>query len=282
LLTHSIGTLSLLRLAHSGAPKTFAFTSSSAACALSPSNSSTSAAGGYNTGYALSKYLTESLLSSFSQHLHLPIRILRLGQLCGHSATGIWNATELWPILFKSSIALNTLPVFDPVLTLGTVDWLPVDVAAKVVEEVLLRNVESDTEDQDEPEYREYNIVNPSPIPWKQMLSLLQQQLSSPHATEPESMGELKLADWVALLNEADDEGLSAEDIPALKLLPFFERMVGESPSDKQDNDSEVEVKGLDTSATWALSPTLRSCERFSEAWIERSVQWWLEIGFFA
>jgi nucleoside-diphosphate-sugar epimerase len=320
----TIGTLSLLRLAHSGSPKTFAFNSSIATCTLNlPSpidraynatssesdNSPTSGQSTYSTGYALSKYLTESLLASFSKNLQLPVRILRLGQLSGHTKTGCWNESEMWPILFKTSLALDALPILSQTVDygndiggyarpgLGNVDWLPVDVAAEVVGDLLLGSGPGDkigavqSGSSTTHGYKDFNIVSPHSVSWTEMLRILQRQLHSNATSKSMSkpggslLKEISLKEWVALLNKAGDDGMEVTELPGLKLLPFFEGIITEEPtntlrdSENEIGDGKSEV-GFDTTATQASSETLRECQAFSEDYIEKSMRWWRETGF--
>ncbi|KAG4444297.1 hypothetical protein IFR05_000272 [Cadophora sp. M221] len=141
-------TMSLLRLCHAGRPKTFAFTSSISTCMgvvpfsptapsliipESPIGPDPSIA--LSTGYAQSKYIIERITQTASQQLSLPIKLLRVGQLSGHTTTGHWSTDEMWPILFATSFRpeMGALPIFTGGEKGKMVDWIPVDVAAGVI-----------------------------------------------------------------------------------------------------------------------------------------------------
>jgi len=85
--------MNLLNFCLLGRKKTFAFTSSISAV-MGPvmrgqkiqevpvTNDPRSASG---TGYAQSKYMIERITQYYASVLDLPVHLLRIGQLCGHS-----------------------------------------------------------------------------------------------------------------------------------------------------------------------------------------------------
>lgn len=191
----------------------------------------------------------------------------------------------MWPILFKSGVQLGALPVFGKGSAFAEIDWLPVDLAAEVIGEVLLRKDSTEPENMGETNdvkrYMEFNIVNPRPVAWEDVLEMVQSQLRPASAITTTEKGtviglkEVSLAQWVTLLVAAGDEDMSAEELPALKLLPFFERMVSE------EGKSEGRRSDLfDTTTTMALSPALQNCPPFTEEWVGRSVEWWRRTGY--
>lgn len=75
---------------------------------------------------------TSGLRSPGTAEERTPIIIIRVGQLCGDSRTGAWNATEAYPIMLSSARVLGCLPD----LRGEALSWLPVDVAARSVLEI--------------------------------------------------------------------------------------------------------------------------------------------------
>jgi nucleoside-diphosphate-sugar epimerase/aryl carrier-like protein len=88
-------------------------------------------------GYGESKYVGERLIESFSKLSGTPCAVLRVGQIAGPvlSTAGSWNAHEWFPSLLASSKYLGLLP--DSLGSMNTVSWVPVDILAKVIVQLL-------------------------------------------------------------------------------------------------------------------------------------------------
>lgn len=236
-------------------------------------------------------------------NLNVPIRIIRAGQLCGATRTGIWNTADMYPILIATSFhpRMRCFPTFRN----RSVDWVPVDVAASCISELILpRNTTTNTqekenqnekqkqnthdEDKDkdedkykaveEPPYTVHNITNPHPIPWPSLLSLLQSKL--PQA----QLKEIPIKEWVRRLTRLADEGVTGTELPGLRLLGFFERLAeeevegeGGGGKGKRRGDSAVV---FETMKTRERSPALRDCGPVCEEWIGRTVDGWRGSGF--
>jgi hypothetical protein len=146
------------------------------------------------------------------------------------------------------------------------VDWVPVDVAAAAVAELLLsgsgkEGMEGGGEGE---RYVVHNIVNPNPISWSEMLGLLQE--SSLAGVKEGKLEEVSMKEWVARLNAVADR----EDVPGLRLLAFFEEMV----------DDESASKVFETAKSREVSRSLRECKPMCWEWIEGNVRVWRESGF--
>ena len=261
--------MSLLRLCHAGRRKNLAFTSSISTClgAKQPSLSIPESPIGPDptvalpTGYAQSKYIVERLtqLASACESLQQKVILVRVGQLCGSTKTGQWNTNEMWPIMFATSFhaRMKCIPVFEEKM----VDWIPVDVAARSIGEVLLSSREV------EDGYKVHNIVNPNSIPWSDLLPMLQ---VSDKTSELEI---LPMSEWVARLSALSSE-LSPDELPGLKLLQFFENMAA---SEVEGGEKSIV---FETGKTRSVSEALRECPPFCREWIERSLEVWKENGF--
>ncbi|KAI7351174.1 hypothetical protein KC336_g22529, partial [Hortaea werneckii] len=173
----------LMRFANTGSSKTFAF-SSSVATHLGPAAAKTEVAEAemandpnlaLDTGYAQSKFIVEILAQSFARHTGLPVTVLRIGQLCGHSKLAAWNETEMFPIMINSG--LNHLEAM-PVLEGQMVDWLPVDICAASIDSLLTAAAQPkplDSADVADTSVRSHvhNLVNPQVLPWNVFLHVL-------------------------------------------------------------------------------------------------------------
>ena len=87
-------------------------------------------------GYSRSKWVAEAICSRAHANTRLRnyIAVLRIGQLCGDTQSGVWNVTEAWPLMLSSVQVTNSLPDLDEPLS-----WLPVDLAAKAVLQIAAR-----------------------------------------------------------------------------------------------------------------------------------------------
>lgn len=276
--------MSLIRLAHAGRPKTFTFTSSVSTCMGIGYPSPTvpeipigdDPSVSLCTGYALSKYigkpfpsqamvqpntnLVERITQEANKILGLDIKLLRVGQICGSTLTGNWNTSEMWPIMFATSVhpKINAIPLFPGKM----VDWIPVDVAAATITDILLHQ---------ENGYSVHNIVNPRLIEWEKLVEML--QFSTLNA-EKAKMEEVDMKEWVHRLKIlASDTGISPTTVPGLKLLHFFENMCNEL-------EGHVVSKVFETEKTRGVSSALRACGAMRGEWIEMNLKKWRVGGF--
>lgn len=171
--------------------------------------------------------------------------------------------------MFATSVAMGALPTFEG----RDVDWVPVDVAANVISELLLlpqspkTHPTTDSGSEIEPAYAVSNIVNPHPIAWSSLLLLLQNSLHPSPSTN--KLEEVSMAEWVKRLNTLADEGADPEQVPGLRLLGFWEDMVGTAATPL-----------FDTEKSRGRSQSLRELGGFSEEWLDGNVRAWREGGF--
>ncbi|KAK1656837.1 male sterility protein [Colletotrichum godetiae] len=209
------GTMHLMSFCLKGPEKTFTFMSSVAAAMGSPAGTkvpelplSANPANSLPTGYAQSKFIIEQVTQHYASTHNTPVRILRVGQLCGHSRLGAWNHTEMWPTMMMAGLDhLDAMP------TLQTrVDWLPVDFCAEAIAGAIIPNAA-------ETSYAVVNLVNPSAISWNELIT----KLEGACGREVQHIG---MSEWVSRLEAtAESQGLGVQELPALKLLGFFQSM---------------------------------------------------------
>ena len=270
--------MSLLRLCHAGRRKTLAFTSSVSTC-LGPGHASSTVPEqpigsdptvALSTGYAQSKYIVERLTQLACKTLSQKVVLLRVGQLCGSTATGHWNTSEMWPIMFATSFHPRMKCV--PMLEGQRVDWIPVDVAAVAVTELLLSShltsASASPQRQEEEKYSVHNIVNPKSISWAELVHML--QAIRTQSGDAEDMQQVSMREWTARLSSLSTS-ISPDQLPGLKLLLFFENMA---------ESAEQESKVFETGRSEGLSGALRECRPFCEEWLRRNVMVWREVGF--
>jgi thioester reductase-like protein len=61
-------------------------------------------------GYALSKRVAELVLEHARTTTDLHAVVARVGQLCGSTINGYWNANEWFPLMVRSAKSLGCLP----------------------------------------------------------------------------------------------------------------------------------------------------------------------------
>lgn len=85
-------------------------------------------------GYSRSKWVAEGVCSAVHHSTRLKncIWILRLGQLCGNVEQGVWDLQDPWPLMIAAFQRTSAMPT----LKSERIDWLPVDVAAKVAHHI--------------------------------------------------------------------------------------------------------------------------------------------------
>ena len=243
------------------------------------------------TGYGQSKLFSERLLAYASRNLGLPVSVMRVGQLGGpitHGEAGAWPPQEWLPSLIKSSFTLGALP--ESLGPTDTVDWIPVDIAAKVVVELAesmaaeldgkgnshtdLRGKETfpaslslNNRKSKPGEASFYSISNPCVTCWSELTPSMRRYMPADTRT-------VTFIEWVELLKQSvRKEGYAAVDEsanPAAKLLDFFENL-----QDKAIRFPDAKAAVLETKATAEKSPTLARVGPVSREWVELWMRQW-------
>lgn len=148
-------------------------------------------------GYIESKWVAEHVLAAAADATRLKPTIIRLGQLTG-GREGFWKVTEWIPSMIKSGLSLGALPN-----RTNTVNWLPVDVAAAAMVEML-----------DSPP-GVYHLTHPSPVSWT---------IPMQEAARIMNVPLVPYAQWLAALEKqaSSPTGETLKNNPALRLLDFF------------------------------------------------------------
>ncbi|CZS88724.1 uncharacterized protein RAG0_00370 [Rhynchosporium agropyri] len=242
----------------------------------------------------------ERITQTASSLLSLPVELLRVGQLSGHTQTGYWSTDEMWPIMFATSFhrSMNALPLFEG----KSVDWIPVDIAANTIRDIILSDVSTSAstspsstreviKDTEIELYNVHNIVNPHTIPWKTLIAMLQ-AIRIRNGQDP--LEEISMREWTSQLVALSTTTTNTTPIPGLRLLQFFEDMASsESEIDadprkvKQPTPPDAKAAGennnskvFETAITTDISPAMRECGVFDETWVENYLRVWRESGF--
>ena len=211
-------------------------------------------------GYSRSKWVAEAICEQAHLHTrqHDRISVLRIGQLCGDTKSGIWNVTEAWPLMLSSIQVTGSLPSLNENL-----DWLPVDIAAEAVVQLTLSpplppNPKEDGKSA--PKTPVYHILNPNTHPtWSDLIHWLQRLAPDFRIIPP--------AEWVAELDALNGD---AAKHPARKLLGLWREAYG--------NDAMGEGKGeevvFEMQETKRVMSAMRDVEPISESQFERIWTW--------
>ena len=208
-------------------------------------------------GYSRSKWVAEAICEKAHSNTRMRdhIAVLQVGQLCGDTENGIWNATEAWPLMLSSVKITKSLPDLKD----EKLSWLPVDVAAEAVLEIAFSG-------SDKSPARKalhvpvYHILNPSKEPtWFDLLRWLQKLSPCFDVVSP--------ADWVSRL-----ENLKGEETkhPATKLLGLW-REAYCTDDGKQDGTEDV-VFAME--ATKRAAPTMRDVKPVDEEQFDKIWRW--------
>jgi thioester reductase-like protein len=250
-------------------PVKFAFCSSIASVSSSSSacvaeNISENPSDASPLGYSRSKWVAEAICAkahSRAQAANIPleVEILRIGQLCGDSRNGVWNKTEAWPLMLSTINVVGCLPDLPD----ESLNWLPLDIAANAILDVVSYNGPEKTSTTEIPIY---HILNPHSTPaWLEMLYWLRE-------VEGDRLQIIEPAAWLQSLE--DWLARDGADHPSRKLLSLWKEAY-------QSIGDGVKMKpGFSVTRAASASSTMRSVQPLSRdlvvkmwAWIRTSIQ---------
>ncbi|TFK74191.1 hypothetical protein BDN72DRAFT_760438, partial [Pluteus cervinus] len=216
---------------------------------------------GVGGGYGESKYVAERVLLNSG----LEVTSLRIGQLTGSrtSGHGAWSTSDWLPILVESSVALGILPH-----ATGVVSWLPIDAVASLICELAF------TRDRLPPAL---NAVHPRPIKWDDALEFVNEALVE-EGVVPKPLEHVSFRDWVGLL-EQRSVNMTEEDvkrIPAIKLLPFYRRLVAEVSDDEESGG----LARFAIEKSSSMSYSIRELQALGKEDASRWVKYWKSKDF--
>ncbi|KAL1938320.1 hypothetical protein VTO73DRAFT_11771 [Trametes versicolor] len=152
-------------------------------------------------GYGESKWVTEQILGRAAKETGLITTVVRVGQLSGDTHVGGWSTSEWVPALVRASKRLGAIPAAE-----DTVSWVPVDVAASALLEMLYSGEQV------------LHLSAPRPVPWNTVFGPIAEWLGVPLVPPSE---------WLAKLRESAKAAESGPKVgahdSAHNLLPFFE-----------------------------------------------------------
>lgn len=196
-------------------------------------------------GYGRSKWVAEHLVREAGRNQ--PAAVMRVGQLTGDTTWGLWNYTEAWPLLFRSSETLRALPVLEE-----QPQWLPVDQAAGIIAELASSLVHTQ---RGKTGAAVFNVVNPHAGKWDDVLTGLEEAGATFIRVSPEF--------WLKQLAESDTD---LEKNPTRKLLKYYQKRFGAGAKPRKP------VK-FDCRTVERISPTYARLKPLDAAQAERLMQ---------
>ncbi len=186
------------------------------------------------------------------------IAVLRVGQLCGDSKTGVWNMSEAWPLMISSVKVTGSLPDLQD----EALDWFPVDVAAEATLQVGGIDAHNPTTKlaEHDTEIPVYHILNPHPTPtWSDLLHWLRTLHPNFQVLPPNQ--------WVQQL-----ETLSGEQAnhPATKLIGLWRDAYCGDEEEGRNKGKLV----FETQKTSKTVPAMRNVQPIDEALFAKIWAW--------
>ncbi|KAL8801018.1 MAG: hypothetical protein Q9182_004762 [Xanthomendoza sp. 2 TL-2023] len=225
------------------------------------------------TGYGESKFIAERILENAAQTSGVASAVIRVGQLAGpvEKRKGVWNRKEWLPSLVASSAHLGILPTRIP--GLNDVAWIPVDLAARAILDLAASSAQllpgpngTMMNHHQNPQHAVYNLTNPHPSSWSRLLPTITAHLLAHDRP-------VRITDygtWLAALRESstaeeeeEKQGIESGSNPAVKLLGFFEALVG------------GEEAVMATAETVGRSAVMKGLEGVGEEWMGLWMEQW-------
>ncbi|KAI1117812.1 hypothetical protein F5Y14DRAFT_439088 [Nemania sp. NC0429] len=212
-------------------------------------------------GYSLSKLMAEMLLEQAVKVSGIDASICRVGQIAGPVTTGEkgeWNKQEWFPTIVESSKFLKKLP-----FNLGTLDrieWVPVDLLAKIVTELAGVGAKKPAFEEASDELKVYHAVNPKLGYWQVIAPTILKKM-------PEDTQFVSWKEWVQALKDAGRTA-TAKELPGLKLLDFYEGLI-------MPEDIKITPFNLETGISARKSETMRRLPPVSNDWVELWLKQW-------
>lgn len=227
-------------------------------------------------GYAQSKWVAEQLLASAAATAEIPVRIARLGQVCGDSVEGLWNPAEAIPTIVRTAVTQGVLPGDEE----EELQWLPADVAGEAIVDVAVYENEEDEDEGGKSRLLQvFNLVNSTfPLFWKKdFLPFLRRAGLSFEI--------ISGRDWVKKLEKYS----SIQDEPAVKLFDFFKHKYNASTTtnsqekekeEEKEEEKEKEQKNqprFETARAKKISSAMAKNCVIDEILVAKFVRYWME-----
>ncbi|PVI02245.1 acetyl-CoA synthetase-like protein [Periconia macrospinosa] len=222
----------------------------------------------FDFGYAQSKLFSEIMCDAAAQTLHIPIAVVRVGQIAGSANlapnSDLWKTSEWLRSLVITSFSMGALPD-DLGAELNNTSWVPSDLLATALVELAI----DETRVSDAVVgARVFNLLNPSTIRCGAIAPMIASSVQK-HAKKNVEL--IPQGEWLAKLREIRDNFSAgandlARDYPAIKLLGFYEFSLGRTG----------EPITWDMECTKSASSLVREIPAISAEWVDKWVEGWL------
>ncbi|KAF2972037.1 hypothetical protein GQX73_g1567 [Xylaria multiplex] len=212
-------------------------------------------------GYSLSKLMAETVLEHAVKVSGVDASVCRVGQIAGPVTTGDkgeWNKQEWFPTIVESSKYLKMLP--SNLGTLDRIEWVPVDLLADIVCELAGIGAKKPEFEEDDDELKVYHAVNPKLGYWQVIAPTILKKM-------PAGTRSVPWKEWVQAIKDAQ-RTTTAKELPALKLLDFYESLI-------MPDDIKITPFNLETGVSARKSETLRRLAPVSNDWVELWLKQW-------
>lgn len=166
-------------------------------------------------GYPESKHVAERIIGIAAKQCELDCAVIRVGQIAGPAdGAGVWNEREWFPSLVRSSKEMGSLP--DTLLGgEKEVDWVPVDEVAAAVGEIAF------ADSGNEERIRVFHVVNPSTMPWQELVSEISDAFAATGSTRPKLVS---YGEWVRQLEKYPVDSKERDEVAGVKAFGYVSK----------------------------------------------------------
>jgi thioester reductase-like protein len=213
-------------------------------------------------GYGHSKYVSERILDTVASKFQVPMHVFRVGQVAGpvlRGNKGEWNRQEWFPSLVKSSGGLGVVP--STIGGMDGVDWIPVDILGRIITELI--SAPKPSASKFAKGARVFNLVNPTPAKFADLIPAIKAYFLEKYAKDIDNTA---FKEWLELLKSKDaSDPKVLEELPALKIVDFFESIKGEGGMGG----------GFETTGSQEVSASMRDLRPVTGDWMNVWLAQW-------
>ncbi|KIY73072.1 NAD(P)-binding protein [Cylindrobasidium torrendii FP15055 ss-10] len=206
------------------------------------------------TGYGESKWIGEEMLRRAHAETGLEIVIARVAQLCGNRQTGVWRTNDSVPAVAQIALAVGVMPVIE-----GRCEWLPIDVGARCLRELVFHS--------DPPVV--VHLVHPSPTIFQRIWVMLAKEVGI-QKIEP-------LALWIKRIGSIS----TSESIPNSSMSASTSFLINLITSmwAGRDGPASYFTAVIECKLALEACPSLHYVPPLNERDVAKWVKYWKEAG---
>lgn len=209
-------------------------------------------------GYSESKQVVERILASAAEQADIACTIARVGQVAGpKSEQGRWNDAEWLPTIIKTSKTLQKIPGNLGSMEGGGIDWVPVDKMSETAVQLLEHRLST----QDTIGLDVFHLVNPRKSKWVDVAPVVQEHFQGQGVIADI----VSFEDWLTKLKTLAGGASSADQLPGLKLLDFFNGMATANSTPRSFQTAKTETKSSTLALLEPIGPT--DLKRWLKQW---------------